>query len=298
MPNFMNKMPNFLIIGAHKSGTTSLYHYLKQHPQIYMSPVKEPHFFSFLDHPLDFREPGFDPQKLQAAADLPAYQALFQQAGDAVAIGEASPSYLYVEETAVKIYQHLPQVNIIAVLRNPADRAYSNYLHCRARKHQEPLADFSDALKAEKKRIQENWSPLWHYQQKGFYFQQLQRYYRLFNNEQIRIYLYDDLLADPQALVQDIYQFLQVDASFTPNLAKKHNVSGLPKNKLWQFAYWNLQWGSAIIPPKIKQKIKANTLTRPTIPPTARKQLIDLYRNDILQLQALIQRDLTHWLGE
>ncbi len=292
----MNRMPTFLIIGAHKSGTTSLYHYLNEHPQVFMSPVKEAHFFSFIGHPLNFTDPGFDPKKLRAATNIEAYQALFQQAGNAVAIGEASPSYLYMPETAVNIHHHLPGIKLIAILRHPADRAYSNFLHCRARTPEEPLVDFAAALQAEPRRITENWSPLWHYQQKGFYFQQLQPYFQLFAREQIGIFLYDDLIANSLKVMQEIYHFLQVDPTFMPDLSKKHNVSGVPKNKLWRFVRENLQWSKYMLPSKIQQKIKKNVLNRPPFPPALRQQLMVLYRDDILQLQELIQRDLTHWL--
>ena len=292
----MNRMPTFLIIGAHKAGTTSLYHYLNQHPQIFMSPVKETHFFSFLGHSLDFADPGFEPNKLMAATTIEAYRALFAQAGEAVAIGEASPSYLYVRETAVNIHHHLPQVKLIAILRHPADRAYSNYLHCRARTPQEPLANFAAALQAEPARIDQKWSPLWHYQQKGFYFQQLQPYFQLFSREQIGIFLYDDLVTNPQTMLQQIYQFLQVDPTFVPDFSKKHNVSGIPKNRLWRFAAQNSRWSRRLFPETIRQRIKKTALTRPPFPLEIRQQLVALYRDDILQLQTLIQRDLSHWL--
>ena len=245
----MTNMPNFLIIGAHKAGTTSLYQYLKQHPQIFMSAVKEPHFFSFMGHPLNFNDPGFNPTKLQTVASIDDYQALFQDVGDAEAIGEASPSYLYVAQSASNIYQYLPKVKIIAILRNPVDRAYSNFLHCRAREHgREPLGDFLEALQAEPMRTRDNWSPLWHYQQMGFYYQQLQRYYKQFPKEQIRMYLYDDLLSNPEALLQDMFQFLQVNTKFMPDLSKRYNVSGVPKKSDVAGCFATLAQAKAVVP--------------------------------------------------
>lgn len=292
----MPKMPNFLIIGAHKAGTTSLYRYLSQHPQLFMSAVKEPHFFSFMGHPLDFNDPNFNPTKLRSVSTIQEYQSLFQHAGDAIAIGEASPSYLYVAQSATKIYEYLPTVKLIAILRNPADRAYSNFMHCRARKHKEPLEDFSEALKAEAARIKENWSPLWHYQQMGFYYQQLQRYYQLFSKEQIQIHLYDDFQSNPKAMLQSIFHFLEVSPDFEPDLTQRHNVSGIPKNKLWRAAFQYLQWTNPFLPIQMRQKLKERVLTRPPFPSDIRKQLIALFREDILQLQDLIHRDLTQWL--
>ena len=290
-------MPNFLIIGAHKAGTTSLYHYLKEHPQIFMSSIKEPHFFSFLGHPLDFNDPGFDPTTLRTISSLVDYQSLFRDTENAIAIGEASPSYLYVAQSAHKIHQYLPDAKLIAILRNPVDRAYSNFLHCRARNNKEPLEDFIEALKAEAARIRNNWSPLWHYQQMGFYYQQLQRYYLLFPKEQIQIFLYDDFQENPKTTLKSIFQFLEVSSNFMPDLTKRHNVSGVPKNELWRLMFQKLQWTKLLFPSKTQQKLKKRILTRPSIPIIARKQLIALYQEDILQLQNLIQRDLVHWLA-
>jgi len=292
----MLKMPTFLIIGAHKAGTTSLYRYLSQHPQVFMSAVKEPHFFSFMGHPLDFNDPNFNSAKLRSISTIQDYQSLFQNAGDAVAIGEASPSYLYVAQSATNIYQYLPEVKLIAILRNPADRAYSNFLHCRARKDKEPLEDFSEALKAEATRIKENWSPLWHYQQMGFYYQQLQRYYQLFSKEQIQIFLYDDFQTNPRAMLQNMFRFLEVTLDFEPDLSKRHNVSGVPKNKIWGAALQYLQWTIPFLPTQMRQKLKERVLTRPPFPSDVRNQLIALFREDIFQLQDLIDRDLTQWL--
>lgn len=289
-------MPNFLIIGAHKAGTTSLYRYLDQHPQIFMSALKEPHFFSFLNHPLNFNDPGFNPATLRSVSTIEDYQSLFLEAGDAIAVGEASPSYLYMPQAASNIFHYLPEVKLIAILRNPADRAYSNFLHCRARKYHEPLEDFAEALKAEAARIVDNWSPLWHYKQMGFYYEQLRRYYQLFPKEQIQIFLYDDFQTDPSAMLRKIFLFLQVSPEFESDLTKRHNVSGVPKNEGWRLMVQYLSWTRALLPARAKQTVKKRVLIRPPFPVAVRKQLIKLYKEDIRQLQALIQRDLTHWL--
>src|ERR687894_3261543 len=113
-------MPNFFIIGAQKAGTTSLYYYLKQHPQIYMSPRKEPHFFKGMHSELRKSGRGLPP-----VTDLGDYQALFRGVTDEKAIGEASASYLYSPKAPALIKSSIPDAKLIAVLRNPADRAYS-----------------------------------------------------------------------------------------------------------------------------------------------------------------------------
>ena len=150
--------PSFLIVGAQKSGTTSLYHYLSQHPQVFMSSVKEPNFFAFEGQQVDYRGPAGQPASinLYSVTDWDDYQRLFADAGAAVALGEASTLYMAVPGTAERIRQRIPDVRIIAILRDPVDRAFSSYLHCR-RTGREPYAEFETALQHERERIADNW---------------------------------------------------------------------------------------------------------------------------------------------
>ncbi|NEO53881.1 MAG: sulfotransferase [Okeania sp. SIO3B5] len=141
-------MPNFLMIGAPKAGTTSLYEYLKQHPQVYLSEIKEPHFFSFEGRTQGFNDPSranFIRKKVTKIED---YKKLFEEVKDEVAIGEASTSYIYIPEAVERIKKYVPDVKIIAILRNPADRAFSHYLQHR-KNGTEVFLDFADALKEE-----------------------------------------------------------------------------------------------------------------------------------------------------
>ena len=143
-------MPNFLIIGAAKSGTTSLYAYLEQHPQAYLSPKKEPEFFSYEGREVDFNGPKGEEQanhgiKQHITANIEEYRALFRGASDEKAIGEASTMYLYSPQAPSRIKHYIPKVKLIAIFRNPVDRAYStfSYLTLQGR---EPLSEFSQAL--------------------------------------------------------------------------------------------------------------------------------------------------------
>lgn len=297
-------MPNFLIIGSAKSGTTSLYHYLSQHPQIYMSPVKEPRFFALEGNNMGFG--GLGDQEVfcrSSVTNIEDYQALFQGVKNEKAIGEASNLYIYDPDAPKRIHDSLPRVKLIAVLRNPVDRAYSNYLYLR-RKGEEPLRDFAEALAEEPKRISENWIHIWHYKQQGFYYQQLKRYFDLFDRSQIRIYLYDDLEKKTTNTLQDIFHFLGVDSGFVPSTDVKYNISGLPKNKsLHSF----LSERHAIkdifklfIPRKLLKRIAIEVrnlnLTKPVLSQDLRDLLIAEYQVDILKLQNLINRDLSDWL--
>jgi Sulfotransferase family len=170
-------MPNFLIIGAAKSGTTSLYHYLNQHPQIYMSPEKEPEFFALEGRKLDFDGPDGKEvinRRIQRnrPTNIEEYRALFEGVSGETAIGEASPWYLYSVQAPSRISYYIPGVKLIAVLRNPVERAYSLFLYLRLR-GQEPLSDFSQALQAEEVRKRDNWEWWWYYKDVGFYHAQL-----------------------------------------------------------------------------------------------------------------------------
>jgi hypothetical protein len=291
-------LPDFLIIGAQKAGTTALYHYLKQHPQIYMSPVKEPHFFTYEGEKLDSQGP--DRWLTRPITKIAAYRALFQGVLNGMVVGEASPSYLYSSKAPERIWQYIPNVKLIAVLRHPVDRAYSNFLHC-TQYVPEPLTDFAQALREEEARIRNNWSFLWHYQQKGFYYVQLKRYFNLFERDQIKVYLYEDLKTNPVGVLQDIFWFLGVDQTFAPDVTTKHNVSGIPKNKVLHTLLMGLKpvitASKPLLPARVRQYAKNQILDKPpSLSPEVRQQMLQVYREDILQLQGLIQRDLSSWL--
>lgn len=289
-------LPNFLILGAQKAGTTSLYFYLAQHPEIYMSPVKEPHFFTFGDGNTNYKDPDFDPNRL--VIDFQAYQSLFDGVTNEKAIGEASPSYLYNPRAVQQIKTYIPSAKFIAVLRNPIERAFSNYMHCR-RDGRETFSTFESALAQETQRINSGWSDLWHYQQQGFYFEQLSRYFANFNPNQIKIFLYDDFQKKPHEMVKQILEFLDVDPTWTPDISAKHNVSGVPRNSL----ALNIIKGAKpfnrafkrIVPSTTRKALRELILVRPTISTSVRESLEELYFEDVLKVQALIDRDLSHW---
>ena len=147
-------LPNFLVIGTGRAGTTSLYHYLAQHPQIFMSPVKEPKFFALEGHSLDFRGPGDERIRAETTTTLSAYRQLFDGVRDEIAVGEASTLYLSHETAPDAIARYVPDVRLIALLRDPAARAHSAFQHL-TRDGWEPLAEFEEALRDEPRRIAE-----------------------------------------------------------------------------------------------------------------------------------------------
>ena len=296
-------VPNFLVIGAAKSGTTSLYHYLSQHPEVYMSPVKEPHFFAFEGKKVRFPSPGSKGGiNLKSVTDEEGYRALFGGISGEKAVGEASTTYLYYPEAAARIKHHLPQAKMIAVLSDPAERAYSTFLAltliCR-----EPLHDFSRALEAEDERMRAGWEHIWHYKNVGLYHAQVSRYFELFGRDRVQVYLYEDLNTDPMGVMRDIFRFLGVDKEFVPDTSFKHNISGVSKNRFLSRMLRQRHPVKDALKPlfpaafrhKLVSGLQKRVIVRPPFPKEERRRLVESYTQDILELEGLIGRDLSGW---
>lgn len=297
----VEKKPNFIVIGAMKSATTSLYTYLKQHPDIFMTKIKEPMFFNNYNQDADYKILGNKSKKLKT---LEEYLLLFEDVNDEKAIGEASPAYIYNTKAPQLIKEILPDVKIIAILRHPIDRAYSNYLHV-VRADKENSNSFEESLEKEKERINEKWSPLYHYIEKGYYSVQLQRYYDLFPSENIKVYLFEDVVKKPKDTLKDIFKFLEVDENVDIDTSKKSNVSGTPNGffgfVLKKMRYYNLMPKFAIsdyLPSFIVNFIFKSVYKKPEkLSSEKRKELTDKYfKEEIQKLERLIDRDLSKWL--
>jgi hypothetical protein len=299
-------MPNFLIIGAAKSGTTSIWHQLEQHPEIFMVPNKQLNFFALENEDTNFRGAAPRDPTLHSITTIEAYRMQFTEVTNETAIGEASNLYLYSPRAAERIRQYLPSVKLIAVLRHPAERAYSRFLHM-VRNGREPITDFAQALDAEETRIRNRWWPDFHYLHVGLYYAQLRRYFDLFPRSQIKLYLHEDLKGDPFGVLQDIFRFLEVDDTFTPDATIQYNVSGIPKNENLHVFLQRLRQvrplAERFLPEglqrhilRVASNIHNQNLAKPQLSPEVRMRLVEGYREDTLKLQDLIQRDLTAWL--
>lgn len=302
------KTPNFLVIGAAKSGTTALWHCLRQHPQIYMSPRKHTRFFAYEVEDPDFSGPGpKNPSVPYAVANIDSYHALFGEATNETAIGEASHSYLYGHSAASLIHEYSSDMKLIAILRNPTERAFSHYRQM-IRDGREPIDDFVRALEEEETRIRDNWWPDFHYAQIGQYHAQLTRYFDLFERDQIAVYLYEDFVSAPQRVLSGIFRFLDVDDSFIPEAELKYNASGTPKSKVIHTMLQKMRvfrpTAERILSEKqasrllrLGSSLHNRNLNRSYLSPEVRKKLTEEYfRTDILKLQNLILRDLSAWL--
>ncbi|WP_026072373.1 sulfotransferase family protein [Nodosilinea nodulosa] len=293
-------LPNFLIVGAAKAGTTSLYKYLSQHPQVYMSPRKEPRYFApeyyttFYHQAIGnlYREKGMSRQE---------YETLFDGVTNEIAIGEASTEYLFFEKSAERIKQAIPDAKILMILRNPIDRAFSAYCF-HLRDGRETLS-FEEALAQEPTREKQHWQVGWFYKKGGFYYEQVNRYYKLFEHHRIKIILWRNLNQNPRKVCAEVFEFLGVDPSFAPNFSRE-NASKKPRSKvLNRYVFKNRQFKEkiqAMLPEPVYSAI-ANPLKRvfytkkDSIIPEVKEQLKRCYRDDIRKLEDLIKQDLSHW---
>ena len=297
-------VPNFLIIGAARSGTTALCNSLQQHPQIHFSRLKEPHFMAFQGQSLDFAGPGDDVLiNSEAVTDFDDYRRLFDAAGGETAIGEGSVSTLYYHASAIEnIRRFTPDAKLIVLLRNPIQRAYSSFLYMTAHGY-EPLADFERALDDEPRRIDANWHHIWHYTKMGFYAEQLTAFRDAFGSDRVKVLLFDDVKSDAQGTMRDLYSYLDVDPEFTADTSVEVNRSGVPRSRVLQHLLYRVrerqrlkQMVKAVVPLKVREWVRRVNLTRPEMPSSGRTRLQDVFRDEIDQLQQMLDRDLSRWL--
>lgn len=216
-------LPTFLIIGAPKCGTTSVYDYLAQHPQVFMSPVKEPRFFDNEGNP----DPSTIRRDEAVITGIEAYRALFAKAPPAVrAIGEASPTYLRSENAAAGIKRHIPQARLVAILRQPVDRAYSAYVMAR-RDGREKAASFEEALASERAGTA---ADEYFYSARAYH-ECLQTYYAHFPREQIKVLRYDDLVADAPGFMRTVFDFLGVDPDAPIDTSGRRNAGAVQRSQ-------------------------------------------------------------------
>lgn len=298
----MKRWPNFLIVGTARAGTTSLHEFLGGHADIYMPLQKEPCFFTFYNE-----NPDFKGSKNRYTTTTESYAALFDGHDEKI-MGESSTPYLYFFEKSIANIKQLVsdyrKMKILIVLRDPAERAYSQFMHNR-RDLLETLS-FEEAIAAEKSRMDENRHFDFFYVDKGFYYNQVKAF--MDNFDHVKVVFYDALEKNPEKLLQDIYAFLEVESIAEKDMVKR-NQSGEMKVK----------WFKQIITTRknpvlnavrkmmgrdtkkklrnwVKDKLLRYNLKKTEMNPATRKQLVDLYKTDIQKLQSLVDRDLSDWM--
>jgi hypothetical protein len=303
--------PNFFIVGAAKAGTTSLYHYLRQHPDVFMPEDKEPWYFCNL------REPA--PNSAKRYSDLDAYLTLFADAGDRRAIGEASVSYLTSPGTAERIYARYPDARIIIVLRNPADRVYSWY-NFLCQYGVEPGLSLERALADEDRRAavaaerRETWfvDECILYFNYGLLASNIAEFTRCFPKEQIHVALFEDLKARPAEATRAVFEFLDVDPTFTPQRFKVHNPTWFPLSVSLQHQFASRSrlhpflpnrgpvrfFDRRIVPSVCWLNTVLGQARKQVFNPSTRRMLLNRYRDDIRETEDLIGRSLQVWLKD
>jgi len=295
-------LPTFLIVGAEKCGTTALQVQLSQHPQVFMSNPKEPSYFLSFD-PLYVSQKmgGLTHEYVHTAAE---YEALFDGSEDKLARGEASPCYLYSEVAPGKIRELLPDAKILIILREPADRAYSQFVFNQQRGWEPRDRSFREALDREQQRVAENEMWAFHYTRRGRYYAQVKRYLDLFGSDQVRVWLYDDLNADPQKVLGEIHDFLGVERVALADPGKRENVTGLPRSALLQQLTQRpnglKSLAKKLIPERgrkaVMRRLRAWNSVKPPPDYDQLAQLLLRFEDDIEQLAGLIRPDPRVWL--
>ncbi|MGR3762443.1 sulfotransferase (plasmid) [Roseobacteraceae bacterium NS-SX3] len=295
-------MPDFLIIGAARAGTTALFRALRQHPAVFMPEAKEPNFFCFEGEELAYRGPGADYVN-NSVTRLEDYQALFDPAPEGALCGEASPLYLFSPKAPERIHHHIPQVKMVAILRNPAEQALSHYLYA-VKQRIEPLEDFTDALAAEEARLAQGWQPLFGYSRFPSYAEQLERYFALFGRGQILVRTYEEFRAAPAELLAEICAFIGAAPGDLPELPRQHNAGGVPKSKLFQDFLMkpNPVTGAIarVLPQDLRWRIRdrlsqMNLKRQAGMPARARALLRARQQPGIERLEQILDRDLSAW---
>lgn len=298
------KLPNFLIVGAAKAGTTSMFEYLCQHPEVYMPGNKEPLFFTApvyaqLGHDDPRREFG----KESRVFDLAEYLGLFAAANGRPAIGEASATYLYYHRIAIpRIKELLGDPKIIIMLRDPVARAFSAYRHL-VRDGVERLP-FHDFLRDEQRRKNNNWDILNMAVDNGFYHDQVKAY--LDNFSSVHVIVFRDFARDAVGVVQNTCRFLGVDPGFVPDTSCRHNETTCTRFRALdrflnhdhplKLALTNLLRHA--VPQRTITGVRSylNKSTAPQLDEQTARELRATFCEDTLKLQDLIQQDLSHWL--
>ena len=298
-----NKLPNFLIVGAAKSGTSSLHNYLNQHHQVFMPSynkegmkVKEPRFLikDLVQHRLHNGIWTFEE-----------YQSLFDDVKDEKAIGESTVLYLYYYKHAINNIKHYlgEDVKIIIMLRNPADRAYSAFHHV-SRGFKEKNS-FEKSLEIEKGRMEreENLTPMVMYKEMGMYYEMVKAYMESFKN--IHIIFYEDFRDNIESEMNKIYNFLGISNDIEIDFITKHNVGGKRwKDEKMKHVFMKDNPMKSILKSALPKKFRkgilhhlVNASTNKVVPmkEEVRKGLNDYFKLDIKKLSELLNKDLNHW---
>lgn len=300
-------LPDFFVIGAPKAGTTALHEALARHPQLYLSPVKEPKYFLCEGRPTGQRGPG-DAHSAKEWVWRPRdYERLFADAPAGTLRGESTPFYLWSGDAHRRLAAACPDAKLIAVVRDPVERAYSNWTHlwCDGL---EPERDFLAACEAEEQRAADGWAPFWRYLGMGRYGEQLADLRRYFPPERIHVLKYRQLVDTPAETIDRICRFLGVAEGQVSTVASSnmsHWVEPTPVNQALRVAIRTGAAAGAALPPGVWRAARRPLLAalhrgdaqRPRLDPEVRKVLVARYEEDVALLGELLEASFADWLN-
>jgi hypothetical protein len=271
-------LPNAMLIGAQKCGTKSVYRMLSDHPQIGLSRIKEPHFFDRDENYLK----GWE-----------WYEGLFEESAGKICFIEATPHYYRSRFAAERIVKKLPDIKLMLILRDPADRAYSNYWFNVGRgAEQQP---FEEIIRTEQGRER--------YITKGFYMDHIEMYLSMFDRDQLKVCLLDDIRKDSKQFMREVFAFLQLETEL--KIEKRHsNLTAIPSNQFSRFCINFYSNVSQLIPQRVRnslvplKKLYRNRFMQHGYPPISRETrsfLVDMFRDRNIALGEFLGRDLTAW---
>jgi hypothetical protein len=299
-------MPDFLVMGVPKAGTTALHAALVHHPDLYLSAVKEPKYFLSDGPPAAQGGPG-DAQTYQEHVWRRAdYEALFAPAPAGTLVGEATPFYLYDLDAQARIKRAVPDAKLIVVLRNPVDRAHSNWYHLWAA-GLEPERDFVAACEAEPTRKAAGWAHFWHYLGQGYYGAQLAHLYTLFPQEQVLLMRYRDLRDEPTATLDRVCAFLGVRTGVIGAVPSENVTPYVPDTRVNAALRTLLRTGGQFgqhFPVPLRLAARGPLLTalhrqrgrRPRLTLDERLRILPYFTDDIALLEKVTGESYQDWL--
>jgi len=294
--------PNFLVIGSGRSGTTSLHHYLRQHPEVFLPKLKSPSYFYCIDAPQASSSQRARETRAYFVRDAASYQALFDDSGAATAVGEVSPVYLASRRVAPRVAEHLPDARLVAILRNPIERLHSRFV-ARRRDGLEKIPDLGTLVERERRMPLVREDAAGTYLSAGFVSHVLDGYFKVFLKEQILLLVFDDLVRDPAGTLRELFEFLRVD----PNVVvdpRAHNSSGGEianplVRLLWTRSALPRQWLRGFLPRGLRDaafSLATGRLQPAPISVAQYRELARLYAGEITALECRLERDLSHWM--
>lgn len=314
-------LPNFLIIGAQKAGTTTLYRLLRGHPAIFMPSMKEPGFFirGFPDpvrlqtllRPDDGRRATPIGSHGGGCYTLEEYQALFEPGKEFRLRGEASTPYLPSPFAARRIAEMIPDLRLIVLLRDPVERAFSAYNYNRSR-GTEPARTFGEAVTSELRGERDDWVYGWRYLYTGLYAEHLDRYLELFPREHLGVFRFEALRIDSGAVYADVCRFLGVEPVAVPEGPVVENPTSLLTNPILRFAKTTVtaagpvkravrscmpRRGRAQLGQWVLRAVDRFGSRPPSMPAAVEARLRDYFREPNRQLAGLLQMELSSWNG-